>query len=91
MIDQPAAQEALKQLEPPLSEWILEVSSPHGEPWPGEARASVEWHESRAPLVARSTINLPGRSEKAEEDRAYEPGFEIIYRRSTERARRPGT
>jgi hypothetical protein len=30
-----------------------------GEPWPGEARGSFEWHESRAHLIARSTIDLP--------------------------------
>ena len=38
---------------------MLEAKSPDGEPWPGEARASFEWHESRAHLVARTTIDLP--------------------------------
>ena len=60
MIDQPTAKEALKKLEPLLGEWILEAASPDGEPWPGEARASFEWHESRAHLIARSTVEVPG-------------------------------
>jgi hypothetical protein len=60
MIDQPTAEEALKQLEPLLGEWILESRSPDGEPWPGEALASFEWHNSRAHLIARSTADVPG-------------------------------
>jgi hypothetical protein len=60
MIDQPTAEEALKKLEPLLGEWMLEATSPDGEPWPGEARASFEWHESRAHLIARSTVDVPG-------------------------------
>lgn len=38
---------------------MLEAKSRHGEPWPGEARAIFEWHESRAHLVAGTTIDLP--------------------------------
>jgi len=59
-MDQPTAEEALKNLEPLLGEWALEASSPDGEPWPGEGRASFEWHESRAHLVARTMVDLPG-------------------------------
>lgn len=59
MIDQPTAEEALNRLEPLLGEWTIRASSSHGEPWPGEARASFEWHESRAHLVAGSTADLP--------------------------------
>ena len=59
-MDQPTAQEALKKLEPLLGEWALEASSPDGEPWPGEGRASFEWHASRAHLVARTTVDMPG-------------------------------
>jgi hypothetical protein len=58
-MDQPTAEEALKELEPLLGEWALDARSPDGEPWPGEARASFEWYESRAHLVARSTVDLP--------------------------------
>jgi hypothetical protein len=60
MIDQPTAEDALKKLEPRLGEWILEAASPDGEPWPGDARASFEWHESGAHLVARSSVDAPG-------------------------------
>ena len=59
MIDQPTAQDALRKLEPLIGEWTLEATSPDGEPWPGEARASFEWHESRAHLIARMTVDLP--------------------------------
>lgn len=59
MIDQRTADEALKKLEALRGEWILEATSPDGELWPGEARASFEWHESRAHLVARTTVDLP--------------------------------
>ncbi|MGZ4182938.1 MAG: hypothetical protein ACXVUL_19925 [Solirubrobacteraceae bacterium] len=60
MIDQPTAEDALNKLEALLGEWELAATSPDGEPWPGEARASFEWHESRAHLIARSTVNVPG-------------------------------
>jgi hypothetical protein len=60
MIDQPTAEDALKQLEPLVGEWALMASSPDGEPWPGEARASFEWHESGAHLIARTTADAAG-------------------------------
>ena len=59
MIDQPTAEQALKKLEPLLGEWALKASSPGGEPWPGEARATFEWHQSRAHVVVRTRIDLP--------------------------------
>lgn len=59
-MDQPTAQEVLKKLEPLLGEWALEASSPDGEPWPGAGCASFEWHASRAHLVARTTLEVPG-------------------------------
>ncbi|HEY3946864.1 MAG TPA: hypothetical protein VGL78_16685 [Solirubrobacteraceae bacterium] len=59
MIDRPTALDALKQLEALFGEWVLEATSPDGEPGPGEARASFEWHESPAHLVGRTTIDLP--------------------------------
>ncbi len=60
MVDQPTAEDALRRLEPLLGEWALEATSPDGEPWPGEARASFEWHESRTHLVVRTTVDVPG-------------------------------
>ena len=59
MVDQPSAEEALKRLEGLLGEWALKATSPDGEPWPGEARASFQWHESGAHLIARTTIPVP--------------------------------
>lgn len=58
-MDQPTAEHALKQMEPLVGAWILEAIGPDGQPWPGAARASFEWHESRTHLIARSTIDLP--------------------------------
>ena len=58
-MDQPTAAEALKKLEPLLGDWALEAIPPGGEPWPGEASASFEWHESGQLLVERTEISLP--------------------------------
>ena len=60
MINQPTAQQALKRLEPLLGEWSIEAKSPDGAPWPGEGRATFEWHESGAHLIARTRIAVPG-------------------------------
>jgi hypothetical protein len=38
-MDQPAAEKALKDLEPLVGEWTMEAIPPGGEPWPGQARA----------------------------------------------------
>ena len=58
-MDQPTAEKALQKLEALVGEWTLEAMGPRGEPWPGEARATIEWHDSRAHLVKRSTIDVP--------------------------------
>lgn len=58
-MDQPTAQNALARLEPLVGEWRLEAVWPGGEPWPGEARASITWHESGAYLVEHSSADLP--------------------------------
>jgi hypothetical protein len=59
MIDQPTAEDALRKLEPLVGEWRMVASPPGGEPWPGEARTTFEWHASGAHLVQRSTVELP--------------------------------
>ena len=59
MVDQPTAEQALKELEALVGEWTLEAIPPGGESWPGEARATFEWHDSGAHLVQRWTIDLP--------------------------------
>ena len=58
-MDQRTAEQALRELEPLVGEWTLEAIPPGGEPWPGEARATVEWHDSGANLVERSTVDMP--------------------------------
>ena len=45
-MDQPTAEKALKELEPLIGDWTLEAIPPGGEPWPGGARATFEWHDS---------------------------------------------
>jgi hypothetical protein len=37
----------------------VEASGSDGQPWPGTARASFEWHQSRAHLVQRTVIHEP--------------------------------
>jgi hypothetical protein len=57
-MDQPTAEAALRELEVLVGEWALEAIGPGGEPWPGEARASFEWHDSAAHLVHRWTVQM---------------------------------
>jgi hypothetical protein len=59
-MDQPTAEEALKRLERLVGEWMLEATPPGGPPWPGEARSTIEWHDSGAHLVERSTAEMEG-------------------------------
>ena len=58
-MDQPTAEQALKELEPLVGEWAMEANRPGAEPWRARARAVVEWHDSRAHLVMRSTVDAP--------------------------------
>jgi hypothetical protein len=58
-MDQPTAREALRRLGPLVGEWILEAGPPDGLPWPGEARTTIEWHDSGAHLVSRFTVEMP--------------------------------
>ena len=58
-MDQPTAETALRELEPLVGEWTLEAIPPGGEPWPGEAWATIEWHDSGAHLVERSMVDMP--------------------------------
>lgn len=58
-MDQPTADEALRRLEPLVGRWKLEAIGPDGQAWPGEAWSTIEWHESGAHLVERSTVDMP--------------------------------
>ena len=59
MIDQPTAAAALEKLQPLVGKWRMVATPPGGEPWPGEARATFEWHASGAHLVQATTVDLP--------------------------------
>ena len=59
VMEQPHAESALRALEVLVGEWILEAKSPDGQLWPGEGRATFEWHPSRAHLVQRTVIDAP--------------------------------
>ena len=58
-MDQPTAENALKKMEALVGEWTLEAIGPGGEPWPGEGRATIEWHASGAHLLKRTAIDVP--------------------------------
>jgi hypothetical protein len=59
MIDQPTAEDPLKELEVLIGEWTMEAIPPGGEPWPGEARTTFEWMEDNQLLLERSTVEMP--------------------------------
>jgi hypothetical protein len=56
---QPTAEDALKALEPLVGKWRMTATPPGGPPWPGEGRATFEWHESGAHVVERWTVDMP--------------------------------
>jgi hypothetical protein len=58
-MDQPTAEEALRKLERLVGEWTVEARWPGGVPWPGGGTVTFEWHDSRAHLVERATVELP--------------------------------
>ena len=58
-MDQTTAEEALKELEPLVGEWVVDARPPEGEPWPGEGRVSFEWHDSGAHLIQRWSVDMP--------------------------------
>ena len=61
MIDQPTAEQALKELEVLVGAWSQQATPPGGEPWPGEATRTFEWLEGsdKRLLVERSTVEMP--------------------------------
>ena len=67
-MDQPTAEKALKELDILVGEWTMEATPPGGPPWPGNGRTVFEWHESRAFLISRSTVDQP----------EFPDGWEII-------------
>jgi hypothetical protein len=59
-MQQPTAGQALRALEPLVGEWTVETKGPDGQAWPGQGRASFQWHPSGAHLVQRIAIDVPG-------------------------------
>ncbi len=57
-MDQPTAENALKELEPLVGEWKLEATPPGGPPWPGEAGITFEWMEGAPFLIERSVVEM---------------------------------
>ena len=58
-MDQPTAEQALRQLEPLVGEWTFEATWPNGDSWPGGGTITFEWHTSRTHLIQRGTAALP--------------------------------
>jgi hypothetical protein len=58
-MDQPTAEQALKELEVLVGEWSQTATPAGGEPWPGEAKTTFEWLESGRLLLERSTVEMP--------------------------------
>jgi hypothetical protein len=58
-MDQPTAEQALRELQTLVGEWTVEARWPGGEPWPGGGRVTFEWLPSRAHLLQRGTVDLP--------------------------------
>jgi len=57
-VEQPTAGQALRALEPLVGEWTVEAKGPDGRAWPGQGRASFQWHPSGAHLVQRVTTDV---------------------------------
>ena len=58
-MDQPTAERALEALAPLIGEWTLEAKGPDGQAWPGEGRASFQWHPSGAHVVQHVHVDMP--------------------------------
>ena len=59
-MEQPTAEQALLALEPLIGEWTVEAKGADGQAWPGEGRATFQWHPSKAHLVQRTVMGVPG-------------------------------
>ena len=59
-MEQPSAGPALRALELLVGEWAVEAKGPDGQAWPGQGRASFQWHPSGAHLVQRTITDVPG-------------------------------
>ena len=58
-MDQPTAEQALKEMAVLVGEWSQTATPAGGKPWPGEAKATFEWLEGGQLLLERSTVDMP--------------------------------
>jgi hypothetical protein len=60
-LDQPTAEDALKELEVLVGKWKVVATPPGGPPWPGDAEITYEWLEGSGQqlLVERSLVEMP--------------------------------
>jgi hypothetical protein len=58
-LDQPTAENALKELEVLVGKWKMEATPPGGEPWPGDAETTFEWMADGQLLLERSWVEMP--------------------------------
>ena len=56
MIDQPTAEQALKELEVLVGTWDVEATPPGGEPWPGGASITYDWLDNDKRLIPELTL-----------------------------------
>jgi hypothetical protein len=87
-MNQSTAERVLNRLGSLIGEWQLKAIGPDGQSWPGDARATIEWHDSGAHLVQRFTgtfedggDTIRGRWEIAEASESFRTDFDLIYRR----------
>ena len=57
---QASAEQALRALELLVGERTVKAKGPDGQAWPGEGRASSQWHPSHAHLLQRIAVDVPG-------------------------------
>jgi hypothetical protein len=60
-VDQPTAENALRELEVLVGTWKVQATPPGGEPWPGDAEITFEWlaDSDRRLLVERARVEMP--------------------------------
>ncbi len=58
-MDQPTAENALKEMEILIGEWTMEAKPPDGDPWPGSGRLTFEWMDGAPFLIQRWSIDMP--------------------------------
>ncbi|MGV3712263.1 hypothetical protein [Pseudolysinimonas sp.] len=58
-MDQPTAENALARLERLVGTWEVEATWPENRIGPAHGTTTIAWHDSKAHLVVRSTVDLP--------------------------------